>query len=259
MLQIFRYLPKNLRNILVCSYLIIIRKLKYPYNILPCKKYKIKLDIDILIYINDVFISRLSNLSREESFITIFNQKLLNDDAIDNIRIANLSVNLIGGKFKKNHTKFLAKGDGAKMWNGDLVYLVDYLKDYEYYKDRGIIFIDAKKIHNIELPYNLHSDPNLHKEVAKFQDVVGNCRVITNIPKQEIKVIGKIFLKHSPTNLNYWHLELKVENYSETIIDNPKKNSDKRFLEQVFTNIIKLNSLSSIDTIKKFDKSYYSA
>ena len=30
MLQIFRYLPKNLRNILVCSYLIIIRKLNSP-------------------------------------------------------------------------------------------------------------------------------------------------------------------------------------------------------------------------------------
>lgn len=259
MSQIYQYLPKNLRNIFVCKYLRIIRKLNYPYCILPITKYKINIDCDTLINSQNIYILRRSNLSQEDTFQSVFGQIVLNDDAIDDIRIANLSVNLLGGKFKNKHCKYLAKGQGASSWQGEEVYLSDYINDCNVENNKGLIFIKASLLHNIEFPYNLPSDPNLHKEVAKFQNTVGESRVLLNTPKQPIKVIGKSFFVHSPINLNYWHLELKVENYANVILENPKKNSDKRFLEQLFTNIIKLNSQPSLNSIEKVNKTYYLA
>lgn len=259
MSQIYQYLQKNLRNIFVCKYLRITRKLNYPYQILPITDYKINIDCDALINNQNIYILRRSNLPQEETFQSIFGQIILNDDAIDDIRIANLSVNLLGGKFKNKYCKYLAKGQGANNWHGETVYLSDYINDYNIEDNKGLIFIKASLLHNIDFPYNLPSDPHLHKEAAKFQSTVGETRVLVNIPKQPIKVIGKAYFVHSPINLNYWHLELKVENYMDILIENPKKNSDKRFLEQLFTNIIKLNSQPILDNTDEINKMYYSA
>jgi hypothetical protein len=259
MSQIYQYLPKNLRNIFVCKYLRILRKLNYPYCILPITKYKINIDCDTLINNQNIYILRRSNLSNEETFQSVFGQIVLNDDAIDDIRIANLSVNLLGGTFKNKHCKYLSKGQGASNWQGDDVYLSDFINDYKVENNKGLIFIKASYLHNIEFPYNLPSDPHLHKEAAKFQNTVGETRVLLNTPKHPIQVIGKTYFVHSPINLNYWHLELKVENYMEVLLENPKKNSDKRFLEQLFTNLIKLNSEPTFNSFDKINEAYYSA
>lgn len=259
MLQKLNTLQKSLKNIFLCKLLRIRSKLKYPFQILPCSKFKTSIDCDSLINNQDIYILRRSNLSVDETFKPMLGQNVLNDDAIDDIRIANLSVNLLGGHFKKEHNKFVALKAGVDKWIGEKVYLSNYIKDYSIEEDKGLIFINTKVLHNIEVPYNLPSDPNLHKEATKFQKIIGNNRVLINTPKETIRVIGKSFFVHSPVNLNYWHFELKVENFSEEIIDNPKKKSDKRFLEQLFTNIIKLNALAEIDIVEKIDKSYYSA
>lgn len=260
MLQKLQISQKNLRNIFVCKILRILRKLKYPYSILPSSNFKTNIDCDTLISNHNIFILRRSELSKEETYQTLYNGDIvLNDDAIEDIRIANLSVNLLGGNFKNSHNKFLAVRNGSELWTGNKVYLSEYINDYKIIENKGMIFIDAKLLHNIEFPYNLPSDPTLHKEVAKFQNTIGKNRVITNIPKQTIKVIGKTYFIHSPVNLNYWHLELKTENFMEEVIENPKKNSNRRFLEQLFTNVIKLNSAPKLENAEKINKSYYTA
>lgn len=259
MLQKSNTLLKSLRNIFVCKYLRIIRKLDYPYYILPNTKFKIKIDLDSLIKNQDVYILRRSNLEVDETFETIYDEIILNDDAIDDIRIVNLSVNLLGGNFQNKHNKYIAKREGALNWLGNKVLLSEHKNDYDIVENKGLIFINTRYLHNIEFPYNLPPDQNLHKDIANFQKTFGSNRVVLNNPKETIRLIGKSYFKHSPINLNYWHLELKVENYTEKAMETPKNKSDKRFLEQLFINIIKLNAIPDIDIVEKIDKPYYSA
>ena len=59
--------------------------------------------------------------------------------------------------------------------------------------------------------------------------------------------LGQIWLKHSPTKLNYWHYELKLENSESQLIkdakyksvdDAEKKNMKQSFIEYVWDNYL---------------------
>ena len=257
MLQKLVNLPKSLKNIYLCKKARHTGLLKYPHIILPKIFYKNELSIDDLVQNNTVYVLRRSNLPIDETFKTcIDGQTILNDDSIDDVRLVNLSVNLMGGLFNKSHSVFVPEKSGTYRWNGNKIYLYEYLENYRVEKDKGIIFIKINEFHNETIPYKLKFDTNIHKELTNFAKTFGSSRIILNTAPNDIELLGKMYFQHDPINLNYWHVELKIENYKE-ILEKAKRPSDKKLLEQYFTNILKVNAAPSIEEVCKINKKHY--
>ena len=260
MLQKLKILQKNLINIYLCKKARFTGELKYPFSILPKTKFKLEINFDELISDGQVYFLRRSQVPQIETF-HIFNDgtSLLNDDAADLVRIPNFSINLMGSLFKTHHSIFIPINNGSKTWKGEKVYLSDHFDDYKLDNENGYFFIHANKIHNIKVPYNLKFNNEFHKEVEKFIRTVGSNNVLSNTPPEDIIIKGKIYFEHVPVNLNYWHAELKTVNYKEKSLKDAKSVSDKRFIEVIFNDYIKLNSYPNVQELNEINKSLYTA
>lgn len=261
MFQKLKSLSINLKNIFLCKKSRLLGKLDYPYCILPKVSYIVKMDFDELVDNQSIYVLRRSDLSEEETFYKLINGDfLLNDDAIENRRVPNLSINLMGGLFTNKHSKFVPLSDAQNRWEGGSVYLYKYINDYKIESGKGLIFINVNGLHNKQIPYTLPSDKNLHKEVANFQKAFGSSSsIVKNNPPERIELLGKIYFVHDPINLNYWHVELKIENYKEEIIQKASNVSSKEFVEELFTNWIKINSSPSIENCRPIESRFYCA
>lgn len=261
MSQIYQYLYKSLKNIFVCKKLRNKGELDYPDCILPKKSLKIEINFDDIVNNHSIFVLRRSDLPENETFHT-FNDGtiLLNDDAIDNKRIPNLSLNLMGGLFLNNHSVYVPINDGSKRWQGERIYLFEHLNDYKIDNINGLIFIDANNLHNKTIPYNIPSNANLHKEIRKFEKTVGiSENIIKNTPPDNIELKGKIYFKHDPVKLNYWHVELIIEDFKNSQLKKIGNTSNDLFVKELFNNWIKVNSFPNITDFDKLNKVYYSA
>lgn len=260
MLQKLKNLQKNLKNIYLCKKSRYSGRLKYPYCVLPKTSFKLKMNFDDLIENHSIFVLRRSDLPADETF-HIFNDGtvILNDDAIENKRVPDLSINLMGGIFKKSHSIYIAIKDGIKPWKGEKIYLSEHILNYEINGGYGNIFINANSLHNKTIPYIVPFDVNIHKEITKFQKMVGNKNdnVILNVPPNDFELKGKIYFKHDPVTLNYWHIELKIENYRDEILSKVINTPNKKFVQELFDNWIKINSYPNVIKFEKINKSYY--
>lgn len=261
MFQIYQYLPKSLRNIFVCKKLRFKKKLNYPFCILPNTSFKVEIDFNALISNHSIFVLRRSDLPQNETFHTFNNGDfILNDDAIDNKRIPNLSVNLMGGFFKTIHSNFVPINNGTTGWKGEKVYLFEHLNDFRIDDINGTIFLNVNELHNKTIPYNLPSNDNLHKEIRKFEKTVGiSNNIVSNVPPNEIELKGKIHFRHDPVNLNYWHVEMNIVDFKNVVLKKVGNSSTERFVEQLFNDWISVNSFPNINSFEKINKSYYSA
>ncbi|WP_333876237.1 hypothetical protein, partial [Flavobacterium sp.] len=227
----------------------------------PKTKYKVEINFDDLTSSNSVYVLRRSELPQDETFHK-FNDGsiILNDDALLSERIPELSLNLMGGVFKLKHSAFVPIKNGSKVWTGGKIYLSEYFSDYKIDNQNGCIYINANQLHNKTVPYEIESNPNLHKEIEKFIRTVGpngTNNVIRNSPPDSISLLGKIYFKHVPVNLNYWHIELKTENFKLTSLKKATNKTDTRFVEVIFNDWIKMNSYPSIQNIQEIKKVQY--
>ena len=261
MFQIYQYLPKSLRNIFVCKKLRLKKKLNYPFCILPNTSFKVEIDFNALISNHTIFVLRRSDLPQNETFHTFNNgDVILNDDAIDNKRIPNVSLNLLGVFFKTIHSIFVPINNGSIGWKGEKVYLFEHLNNFKIDDINGAIFINANELHNKTIPYNLPSNDNLHKEIRKFEKTVGiSDNIVSNVPPNEIELKGKIYFRHDPVNLNYWHVEMNIVDFKNVVLKKVGNSSTERFVEQLFNDWISVNSFPDMNSFEKINKSYYCA
>lgn len=261
MSQIYQYLYKSLKNIFVCRKLRNKGELDYPNCILPKRSLKVEINFDDLISSHSIFVLRRSDLHENETFHT-FNDGtiLLNDDAIDNKRIPNLSLNLMGGFFENIHSIYVPINDGANRWQGEKIYLYEHLNDYKIDNVNGLIFINANDLHNKSIPYYIPSNNNLHKEIRKFEKIVGiSENIVLNTPPNEIELKGKTYFKHDPVKLNYWHVELIIQDFKNIPLKKVGNSSNEIYVEELFTNWIKVNSYPNLTSFDKINKKHYSA
>lgn len=261
MLQKLKNLQISLKNTYLCKKLRYLGLLKYPYSILPKTSFKIEMNFDDLIENHSIFVLRRSDLPENETFHTFKDGSIiLNDDSIENKRVPDLSLNLMGGIFKKSHSIYIAIKEGIKPWKGEKVYLSEQILNYEINDSFGSIFINANELHNKSIPYNIPSNINLHKEIKKFEGVLGiSENIISNTPPDKIKLKGRIYFKHDPLKLNYWHIEMKIEDFKNITLKKVGNSSNERFVEELFNNWIKINSCPNISHFEKINKSFYSA
>jgi hypothetical protein len=232
---------------LVCKAYRISGKLSYPYQILPKRKYKAKIEIDSLLQDNSVFIVRRFDQDVSELFVSVGGELYLKETAISPKEIGKgLSLNLFGGEFKEEHLRFRVKlkSPGSNEWLGrNPVFLSDHINDYEVFDEtlEGIYF-NANNLHNQELPYNRNFDKKLDKELDDF---------FINIPsgKPEVnefgqfQLIGRTLVTHEPILLNYWHVQFNVCDFQDNQLTSKKSGAWVNSLcESALKNLICVNA-----------------
>jgi len=129
MLQTLKLLPRILRNTLRINFLKFSGKLIFPLEILPKRNYRPVINLSSLIENQSVFILRRSNASFSDTFNEL---GYLRESALIPKEIPNLSLNLLGGKFKPKDACFRIINNGQKKWmNNEPVFLCEYLKDFK--------------------------------------------------------------------------------------------------------------------------------
>ncbi|MBF6641799.1 hypothetical protein IVB69_09945 [Flavobacterium sp. J49] len=259
MSQKLKNLLESLKNICHCKILRLTGRLNYPFEILPKTKFKLKIDFNELVSGGIIYVLRRSELPQSETF-HIFNDGsfLLNEDALDLKRIPYLSLNIMGARFKAKHSKFIATNAGADSWTGGNVYLSKYLENYSIDDTKGSIFINANELHDITLPYNLSSNPQLHKEIEKFKASFGS-NILSNKPPGDIELLGRIRFVHDPVALNYWHVVLEIKNFKDDPLEKAKNATDRKFVEVIFNDWIKVNSYPQLPNYEKIKKNLFVA
>lgn len=206
---------KALMNIYLSKFLFFF-KLDYPASILPNQKYKSKFDLSDLVQKDDLYVVRRSDLPLNQSFNTA---KKLKASAIPLKRIPDLSMNLLGCFFKARHVKYFVYKPGSDPWDGSKIRIRNFRNAYKVANDAEPIFIQAKNISDIPIPFKAVNN-------STNRGRVGNLPFEPN-KDNEIQLFGTTRIEHSPTNLNYWHVELKVIDFN----DSPIKNAANKFNE----------------------------
>ena len=210
--------------------------LDFPTQIIPKSSYVKKINMDILISAQNIFLTRRSNLP----YIDTFNDLgQLREDVFVAKKFPSLSVNLLGGFFEAEHSYFRIKNKGMERWqNGNCVWFHNYLDDYEKIGNCCIIYLDGNGLHNIDIPY-LQSEKTegLKKKVDEF---------FTHLPKPIVdkgnyKFEGKTKICHDPTNLNYWHIEYNMIDFNgDTMLKGGKYLEN--FCKTVIADVISIHS-----------------
>lgn len=188
-------------------------RLNYPASILPCRRY-FKFDFESLCKLPNVIIARRSNFDSEES--TFDRNGLLLIGAIikkSNKELFNNSMNLLGGRFKKNHVRYLQKGIAQECYKiGSPPIPLKQLLPHISTTDIKInIFFRLKNIYNAKFPYQVPEIPARSKKDFEKIKIPTHLAVEVNEESEYYaKFIGKSVVKHSPTNSNYWHIEFDL-------------------------------------------------
>lgn len=249
----FHYSQKALQNILLCSLFRLFGKLHYPARILPKIKFRNILDIDSLIVNQHVYFLRRSDHTVENTFNVLGNKYTLKEDVLTYSDIPGLSLNIVGGRFKLKHLKFKLNGKSSAVlpWDGSSsIYLCDHLNNYEIAGIYSPIFIDSEYTHNLNIPYSRPYDKHLKNLlIALGREVV---------PENNIcNFTGRLKFVPAPTNLNYWHVELKIFDVEKNEINKKSSTWIRTLCEQILNDVIAANALPQIPEPVKIPSSFY--
>jgi len=253
MFQKLQHSLKALRNILLCKYYRLTRKLDYPNSILPKTSYKPIINIDALIKNQSVCLIRRSDKIFEDTFNQLGGEYTLKEDVISYSDVPNLSINLLGGLFEDKHIKYKAslKEPAGKKWDGMTeINLAEHVNGYVVVENFCAIYIHANNIHDITVPYKRPIDKELDKFFKAFE--------IEPIKEENNYILdGKTKVIHDPINLNYWHVEFKILNFEQGEIKDTKATWKKEYSKQVLKDIIAANAFPAACLYNSIPISFY--
>lgn len=150
----------------------------------------------------DFFIVRRADVDCSD----IFNEVgVLKDGAIRSKDVPGLSMNLLGSFYLLKHVKFRTIGKGAQPWLNTKIYMTDFINHYEVLNNFCPIIYKLNDLHNASVPF-------INKKNKDTDKFIKANNLMPEIIETQYKLKGKIIIKHEPTNLNYWHIELKLLN-----------------------------------------------
>lgn len=180
--------------------------MEYPEQIICHSSYKEKIPLESL-NTNDFCVSRRIDGKLEDCIEKQAGRDLLDPDCLG--VIVRMSVNLMGGLFLPEHTLFIQEGDGKKPWDGVREIKIDEFPDCYRLHEGDFVFYRASLLHNATYPHEIQMKNKgqynaYHEAVDKEIEKEFKDGIIT-------KVSVTLELVSMPTNLNYWHLEMKTE------------------------------------------------
>lgn len=234
---------------------------EYPNEVVPKATYKKQLVFKALKsdYPN-MLVLRMVRGQKEDYYDDSSDVQELTDRIFQGT-IQNLSMNLLGGKFKIEHHSFRPKNDGASdEWNGGDVNLSKYRNSYideipSFYVCFNVDDIDGTT-YPFPVKFNNQEERDAMEEKAKSilveREVQIDQDVVDKFVSSENKVNVQVLMQlvHRPNNLNYWHVTLDTTrpDNSEYIMPDEKLNSrDKRqmkaFKQHLMELIIHVNTV----------------
>jgi hypothetical protein len=198
-----------------------------------------------------VYIIRRSDKSEEDTFNEL---GLLRNDALIPKDVPFLSLNILGGFFKPEHSKYRFINEGVKKWrNREYISFFDHLKNFEILKDYCLVYINANGVDRQEIPYFLQSNKDLKREVDKFFQHVEKPKL--NEGKYEFKALSRLI--HDPVKLNYWHMELNIFDFQGSPMEYKGSSYQKTLFKQVISDIISANSYREMPDFVEIPTSFY--
>jgi hypothetical protein len=250
----WKILKKDLENTFLCKYYRLRNRLTYPSFILPKNRYVSLIRISELCTLQRLYILRRSNKTLENTFHIIGDKTILREDSIEPIDVPNMSLNLMGGKFKERHLKFIPKmrTEAVKKWDGfKRIYLSEFLNDYEKIETFCPIYFDVNNIDLVNIPYQ----QNKSKEINRLLLELGEKPVEKN---EKYQFTAQTEVMHDPTFLNYWHVEFKLKDFRGVPIARKQNAWIDDLSRQTIKNILSVNAYHTLPTaISSIPQKYY--
>lgn len=173
----------------------------------------------------------------------------LREDALEPRKIPQLSLNVLGGLFLPKHTKFKVKMNtiGDEKWTGRPVYLVDCRNHYTELENGSTIYFNANALHGALVDYERPKDKNSEKIYEDFHSVVNG----------KYKLKAQITIAHEPTNMNYWHSELKVWLDGKELLPGESAKWMKGVGQQIISDLICMNAYPELPKNHPINPKYF--
>ncbi|MBE2278946.1 MAG: hypothetical protein IAE91_01020, partial [Ignavibacteriaceae bacterium] len=148
-----------------------------------------------------------------------------------------LSMNLLGGKFKEEHIKYrvISKESSPGAIKFKTI-------------NHPVIFFNFNDIHELEIPYK-----------KKFQEIPKELRVkLSLLNRDDITLHSKTEVKHKPEYFNYWHTTLTLLLSKE---NKRLENTKPAFAKQIaldLLNSLRYKAKKSINSVDKIPEEFYS-
>ena len=225
----------------------------YPECILPRAAYKLDMNMPVVLDAEpEVIIQRRCDKSFEEC---------CKDGNPEDVRLEAfgeylycMSVNLLGGLFELGHVRWKTTGAGAKYWKTrEDIKLDDYKESCVPHPYGHALYFNASQLEgiNFDVPYVV-KDKGLRKKFGKA--------IKAAFEGKGERFEATIRIKHAPTKLNYWHVEVwqNVENGEE--VTSVKKTSPEwkeKTIESFCSRMRDLATLREPTTYSTIAESYY--
>jgi len=252
MLPTLKNSRRVLRSIFLSNWYRLCGKLNFPVSIIPRICYLSKIDIHALLESQTVYVIRRSDAACADTFNDMGK---IREDALQPKEIPFMSLNLLGGYFKPEHTCFKIIGNGSKKWiNNEYVFISEHIDDYEVLKNYCIVYFDANLMHNQSIPYSQPTkSKELNLEIEKFFAHIS--KPIIKDGEHQLEGFAKVV--HDPTKLNYWHLEYNLCNFKGDPIKYTGSKSIEKYCKKVINDILCANSFDKLDPIPPIPKQHY--
>ena len=195
---------------------------KYPSRILPFSNYRYRLPVQkLLCDYPDLAVVR--RCKQPQPFVYSANEKtkMLSDDALGD-NLLEMSVNLLGGRFKKKHLLFVPELKLVeKEWDGCTIQILPLTSEnYKVLPECGSVAFRVAEVNTFVFPYpkliEKKDYEQLKKDAKKIQErekldvekaIVGAFRQGGN---SVTTVYARLHVNHHPNLLNYWHMQMDV-------------------------------------------------
>lgn len=243
---------------------------KYPNEVVPKPTYKKRLAFKTLRSDYPTMLVLRMVKGRKEDYYDKSSENYELTDRIFQGTIQNLSMNLLGGKFKIEHHSFRPKNDGASdEWNGGEVNLSKYKGSYIDEIPSFYVCFKVDDIDGATYPFPIQFDNQqdrdsmevratavfAEREVQIDHDVVD--KFVSSAEKVNVQILMQ--LVHRPNNLNYWHVTLDTTrpDSSDYIMPDDRIGSrDRRQMKAFKQHLMEL--LIHVDSIQyKFKRKDY--
>ncbi|HEU5292462.1 MAG TPA: hypothetical protein VFU05_17565, partial [Cyclobacteriaceae bacterium] len=154
----------------------------------------------------------------------------LREDAITIEAIPNLSLNILGSRFKTPFIKFRPKGLASKPWEGRSIHFFNFRKLFLIELNGAPIYFRLKDLHGKTFPYQRIKDHGVKALIAKLK--------LQPLSNGKFGFKGQTRISHTPNNLNYWHSELSVCDQEQKIIKDTSNLWKKDAAGMAFAHIV---------------------
>lgn len=243
---------------------------KYPSSIAPHTEYRYRLPMLFLLkkYPNLAVIRRC-NIEDPYAYSSSGNKKILCVDALGN-NLLEMSVNLLGGCFKKCHLPFVPNRMlVANEWDGKTPTLLPLSdNDYRVESIYSAIYFRVAEVNKFAFPYTKQINKESEYDEIKSKSQKIAIRENLNIDNEIVGVFGgkqkptdvhsRLHVDHHPNLLNYWHMQIDVypAGSDEYLKYDDDRNETRRIRHRMKERIVRI-AIRDMHIGYRIDKKYY--